>query len=222
MANRFLSNSIGRKFLMALSALFLMFFLLQHFLINILSVFSENAFNAASHFMGTFWLIQYIIQPILILGVLFHFIMGFRLEFQNRNAQGTKYAFNKPGASSTWMSRNMMLSGLTILAFLVLHFGDFWVPEIAHKYFESHTPDPTRYYHELVEKFHNPVRVGVYIVAFILLAMHLLHGFQSAFQSVGARHPKYIETIKKIGKLYAILIPFGFIFIAVFHYLRSL
>lgn len=222
MANRYFSTSIGRKVLMALSALFLLVFLLQHFLINILSVFSPAAFNSASHFMGTFWLIQYIFQPILIAGVLFHFIMGFVLELQNRNAREVRYAFNKPSANSTWMSRNMMWSGLTILAFLVLHFIDFWIPEMVHKYVETHPEDPTRYYHELVVKFENPIRVGAYVVAFVLLAMHLLHGFQSAFQSVGLRHPKYLGTIKTLGKLYAIILPLGFIFIALFHYVRSL
>lgn len=222
MANRYFSTSIGRKVLMALSALFLLVFLLQHFLINILSVFSPAAFNSASHFMGTFWLIQYIFQPILIAGVLFHFIMGFVLELQNRNAREVRYAFNKPSANSTWMSRNMMWSGLTILAFLVLHFIDFWIPEMVHKYVETNPEDPTRYYHELVVKFENPIRVGAYVVAFVLLAMHLLHGFQSAFQSVGLRHPKYLGTIKTLGKLYAIILPLGFIFIALFHYVRSL
>ncbi|MCB0501417.1 MAG: succinate dehydrogenase cytochrome b subunit, partial [Bacteroidetes bacterium] len=157
MANRYFSTSIGRKVLMALSALFLLGFLLQHFLINILSVFSPAAFNSASHFMGTFWLIQYVFQPILIAGVLFHFIMGFVLELQNRNAREVRYAFNKPSANSTWMSRNMMWSGLTILAFLVLHFIDFWIPEMVHKYVETHPEDPTRYYHELVVKFENPI-----------------------------------------------------------------
>lgn len=222
MANRYLSTSIGRKVLMALSALFLLIFLLQHFTINMLSVVSPDAFNAASHFMGTFWLVQYIFQPILIFGVVFHFIMGFVLEMQNRNAREVGYAFNKPSANSTWMSRNMMWSGLTILAFLVLHFIDFWIPEMVHKYIEVHPEDPTRYYHELVAKFENPIRVGAYAVAFVLLAMHLLHGFQSAFQSVGLRHPKYLGTIRTLGRLYALIIPAGFIFIAVFHYVRSL
>ncbi|MFT4781041.1 MAG: succinate dehydrogenase / fumarate reductase cytochrome b subunit, partial [Pseudohongiellaceae bacterium] len=81
-----LNSSIGRKFAMALSALFLMIFLLQHFAINILSVFSADTFNEASHFMGTFWAVQFIAQPILIFGVVFHFVMGFVLEIKNNSA----------------------------------------------------------------------------------------------------------------------------------------
>lgn len=219
-----LNSSIGRKFAMALSALFLMFFLLQHFTINILSVFSPNAFNEASHFMGTFWAVQYILQPILIFGVIFHFIMGFVLELKNNKARQISYAKNNGAASSSWMSRNMIWSGLAILAFIVLHFIDFWIPEINIKYING---DMTgllangdyRYYEELTHKFVNPLRVGAYVLAFVFLALHLLHGFNSAFQSVGANN-KYTKGLKGISKIYAIGIPLGFIFIALFHHLN--
>ena len=80
----FLKSSIGRKIAMALSAFFLMFFILQHFAINVLSVFNPDAFNEVSHFMGTNPLVQFVLQPILIFGVVFHFVMGFVLEFKNR------------------------------------------------------------------------------------------------------------------------------------------
>ena len=85
-----LSSSIGRKVAMALSGLFLVVFLSQHFTINITSVFSEAIFNQLSHFMGTNPLIQFIMQPILIFGVLFHFLMGFKLEIQNRKSREKK------------------------------------------------------------------------------------------------------------------------------------
>ena len=213
----FLSSSIGKKFAMALSALFLMIFLLQHFAINILSVFSESAFNKASHFMGTFWAVQYLLQPVLIFGVIFHFVMGFLLEIQNRKARQIKYAKNNGNANSSWMSRNMIWSGLAILAFIVLHFIDFWIPEMQYKYIDFSPENPTRYFHELVEKFHNPVKVSAYVIAFIFLILHLLHGFNSAFQSVGANN-KYTKALKGFSKIYAIGIPLGFIFIALFHH----
>lgn len=213
----FLSSSIGKKFAMALSALFLMIFLLQHFAINILSVFSESAFNKASHFMGTFWAVQYLLQPVLIFGVIFHFVMGFLLEIQNRKARQIKYAKNNGNANSSWMSRNMIWSGFAILAFIVLHFIDFWIPEMQYKYIDFSPENPTRYFHELVEKFHNPLRVSAYVIAFIFLILHLLHGFNSAFQSVGANN-KYTKALKGFSKIYAIGIPLGFIFIALFHH----
>ena len=202
---------------MALSALFLMIFLLQHFAINILSVFSESAFNKASHFMGTFWAVQYLLQPVLIFGVIFHFVMGFVLEIQNRKARLIKYAKNNGNANSSWMSRNMIWSGFAILAFIVLHFIDFWIPEMQYKYIDFSPENPTRYFHELVEKFHNPVRVSAYVIAFIFLILHLLHGFNSAFQSVGANN-KYTKALKGFSKIYAIGIPLGYIFIALFHH----
>jgi succinate dehydrogenase / fumarate reductase cytochrome b subunit len=223
-----LNSSIGRKFAMALSALFLMVFLLQHFSINILSVFSPDTFNEVSHFMGTFWLIQYLLQPVLIFGVIFHFVMGFILEIRNNKARQISYAKNNGGANSSWMSRNMIWSGLAILAFIVLHFIDFWIPEINTKFIAGdmsglvnpeNADSGFRYYEELVHKFENPLRVGAYVLAFVFLALHLLHGFNSAFQSVGANN-KYTKGLMTFSKIYAIGIPAGFIFIAIYHFLN--
>lgn len=215
-------SSIGRKVLMALSALFLLFFLLQHFLINITSVFSPSLFNELSHFMGTNPLVQFLLQPILILGVVFHFVMGFVLEIQNRKARPVAYADYRGSTNASWASRNMIISGAVILLFLSLHFYDFWIPEIAHKYIHFKPENPTRYYGELQHKFTDIIRVILYSLSFILLALHLHHGFQSAFQSVGFNNKKYTPTLKKIGKWYSILIPLGFVFIAIFHYINQL
>ena len=213
------STSIGKKFAMAISAIFLMIFLLQHFIINITSVFSEEIFNMLSHFMGTNPLVQFILQPILIAGVLFHFIMGFYLEVQNRKAAKYEYQKEKGSANSTWMSRNMITSGLVILAFLVLHFIDFWVPEMNYKYIEFLPEDPNRYYEELVHKFENPLRVAMYCISFVLLALHLLHGFTSSLRSMGT-NKSYVSSAKTAGIVYSIGIPLGFCVIAIFHYLN--
>lgn len=214
-------SSIGRKFAMALSALFLLVFLLQHFVINFLSVISPEAFNATSHFMGTNPLVQFLLQPILLFGVLFHFVMGFALEIQNRKARPVKYAMNKPGNNASWMSRNMIYSGLAILLFLGLHMYDFWWHEMNVKYIAPLPEDPSRYYGETIEKFHDIWRVLIYIAAFVFLSLHLMHGFQSAFQSAGANHRRYTPGIKKVGKIYAYAVPVGFIFIALFHFLNQ-
>ena len=213
------STSIGKKFAMAISAIFLMIFLLQHFIINITSVFSEEIFNMLSHFTGTNPLVQFILQPILIAGVLFHFIMGFYLEIQNRKAAKYEYQKEKGSANSTWMSRNMITSGLVILAFLVLHFIDFWVPEMNYKYIEFLPEDPNRYYEELVHKFENPLRVAMYCISFVLLALHVLHGFTSSLRSMGT-NKSYVSSAKTAGIVYSIGIPLGFCVIAIFHYLN--
>lgn len=212
----FLSSSIARKVAMALSALFLIIFLLIHLTVNITSLFSKNVFNELSHFMGTNFLVQFLMQPILIFGVVFHFVMGFVLELKNRGSRSVKYFKYNGAANASWMSRNMAVSGGVILAFIVLHFIDFWFPEMNHKYIEFLKEDPTRYFTELQHKFADPLRVGAYVIAFVLLALHLLHGFQSAFQSVGLN--KYTKCVKTLGKIYAIAIPSGFIIIALFHY----
>lgn len=213
----FLKSSIGRKIAMALSALFLIIFLIIHLAVNITSLFSEELFNDLSHFMGTNPLIQFALQPVLIIGVIFHFIMGFVLELKNRNSRDVKYVKFNGAASATWASRNMILSGVVILAFLVLHFIDFWFPEMNYKYIESLPENPSRYFEELQHKFVNPIRVGFYVLAFVLLALHLLHGFQSAFQTIGFNN-KYTKCVKTFGKLYSIIIPLGFIVIALYHH----
>ncbi len=222
----FLKSSIGRKIAMALSAFFLMFFILQHFAINILSVFNPDAFNEVSHFMGTNPLVQFVLQPILIFGVVFHFVMGFVLEFKNRASRRVSYAVNNGNANSTWMSRNMIYSGGFILIFLIIHFIDFWIPELNVKYLVGDTSglladgSDYRYFEELQHKFIPLWRVILYCVGFIFLALHLLHGFNSAFQSVGGNN-KYTNSLKNFGKAYAVLIPLGFIVIALFHFFNN-
>lgn len=214
-----LSSTILRKVAMALSGIFLMVFLLQHFVINITSVFSATIFNQFSHFMGTNPVVQFLLQPVLIFGVVFHFVMGFVLDIKNKRARGTRYAVYKGSANASWVSRNMIISGATVLAFLALHFYDFWVPEMNYKYVEVLPEDPSRYYEELVHKFEDLTRVVLYVISFLFLALHLSHGFSSAFQSMGFNN-KYTPAVKSFGKLYAVGIPLGFAFIATFHFLN--
>ena len=216
-------TSVARKVAMALSALFLILFLIIHLAVNLTSVISENTFNELSHFMGTNPLIQFAMQPVLLAGVIFHFVMGFVLEIQNKRARGSEkyYAYNG-GANSSWMSLNMIITGVMILLFLGLHLWDFWVGEMNYKYIQFNEPDPTRYYHELIEKFHEPLRVGMYVLCFVFLCLHLLHGFQSAFQSMGWKDDARKKLISQVGNWYSYSICGGFIFIALFHYIKFL
>ena len=215
-----ITTTIARKVAMALSGLFLILFLGQHFTINITSVFSEKTFNFLSHFMGNNPVVQFILQPILIFGVVFHFVMGFVLELKNAKSRSVKYKSFKGSANASWVSRNMIISGIVILSFLGLHFYDFWVPEIEYKYIEFLPQDPDRYYRELVHKFHSPFRVIIYSLSFIFLALHLLHGFSSSFQSMGFNN-KYSLGIKCFTAAFSLVIPTGFIFIAIFHHLNG-
>ncbi len=218
-------SSIGRKVIMALTGFFLMFFLLQHLSINMMSLVSADLFNQVSHFMGTNPVVQGLLQPVLIFSVVFHFAWGIYLEYQNNQAREVKYAMYKGNANATWMSRNMIVSGLTVLAFLALHFYDFWIPEMNVKYVQGDMSgllegtQEFRYYEELVHKFAGqPIRVGLYIISFVMLSLHLLHGFQSSFQSVGYNSTKYTPIIKKLGNVFAIAVPAGFVLVALVHF----
>tara|TARA_B100001057_G_scaffold233579_1_gene233809 strand:+ start:796 stop:1446 length:651 start_codon:yes stop_codon:yes gene_type:complete len=215
-----ITTTIARKVAMALSGLFLILFLGQHFTINMTSVFSEKTFNFLSHFMGNNPLVQFILQPVLIFGVVFHFILGFVLQVKNNQSRNVKYISYKGSANASWVSRNMIISGIVVLSFLGLHFYDFWVPEMNYKYVEFLPQDPDRYYEELVHKFHSPVRVTIYALSFIFLSLHLFHGFASSFQSVGLNN-KYTRSIKLFTVAFSLVIPAGFIFIAIFHHLNG-
>nr|WP_315165295.1 succinate dehydrogenase cytochrome b subunit [uncultured Flavobacterium sp.] len=215
-----LKSSIAKKVAMALSGLFLIMFLSLHFFINMVSVFSADAFNEMSHFMGYNPLIQFVMQPILIVGVVFHFVMGFVLELKNRSARPIAYAKYNGAANASWASRNMIISGLVVLAFLGLHFYDFWVHEMVYKYVEVNAIEESRYYTELVAKFESPIRTGLYSVAFLLLSVHLWHGFTSSLQSIGFDN-KIGKSLHKICYAFAIIVPFGFIFIALFHHFNN-
>lgn len=221
-----MSSSIAKKIAMALSGFFLMFFLLQHLTINFISVISADGFNTISHFMGTNPLVQFVLQPVLAFGVIFHLGMGMRLELQNRASRPIQYAMNKPAENSSWMSRNMIITGAMIFLFLGLHFYDFWIPELNVKYVQGDMSGllangEYRYWEELHHKFADPIRTGLYVLSFVFLALHLLHGFQSAFQSVGFNHRKYTPVIKKLSNIYAIVVPLGFVIVAVYHFMTQ-
>ena len=216
-----LKSSIAKKVAMALSGLFLITFLTLHFAINFTSVLSADAFNIASHFMGYNPIIQFVMQPILVAGVVFHFVMGMVLELKNRSSRPIAYAKYNGAANASWASRNMIVSGLVVLAFIGLHFYDFWIHEIVYKYVDVNSIEPTRYYEELNHKFASPIRTGLYSVAFLLLSLHLWHGFNSSFQSVGFNN-KYSKSLHKLGYSFAIVVPLGFIVVALFHHFNQI
>lgn len=218
-----LSSSIARKVAMALSGLFLILFLTQHLFINSTSLFGPDTFNAISHFMGHNPLVQFVIQPILIVGVLFHFIMGFYLDLKNRSSRPINYAKYNGGANASWASRNMIISGSVVLAFLGLHFYDFWIPEMNVKYLNPNQElinDATRYYPELKEHFETILRTALYCLSFGLLSLHLWHGFNSSFQSVGFNN-KYSKGLYNFAKFYAVAVPFGFVVVALYHHFNQ-
>ena len=216
-----LKSSIAKKVAMALSGLFLITFLTLHFAINFTSVLSADAFNTASHFMGYNPIIQFVMQPVLVAGVIFHFVMGIVLDRKNQKARPIPYAKYNGAANASWASRNMIISGAVVLVFMGLHFYDFWIHEMVYKYVDVNSIEPTRYYEELNHKFASPIRTGIYSLAFILLSVHLWHGFNSSFQSVGFNN-KYSKSLHKLGYSFAIIVPLGFIVVALFHHFNQI
>lgn len=220
----FLKTTIGRKVAMGLSALFLMVYLLIHVGTNLTAVFSADVFNEVSNFMGTNPLVQWVLQPILFFGIIFHFMMGMYMERKNRVARPIKYVKNNTAANSTWSSQHMAITGLVILVFLIIHFIDFWFPEMNHKYYHVGAMtefNGTTYYGRLMDKFSELWRVVLYCVAFVLLSLHLLHGAGSSWQSIGISN-KFINRTQKVWIWYAIVVPLGFVFIAIALYTQTL
>lgn len=219
--NQLFSSSVGKKITMALTGIFLIVFLVVHCYVNANVFFTgaEENFNKAAHFMSTNILVR-IMEIGLFAGFILHIVQGYMLEATNRARRSTKYAVTAGNKTSKWYSRSMALLGTLILLFLVVHLSDFWVPSrFGHL-------EPVVYdgkdYHNLYLKmdaaFDRGWAVVVYLLGCFSLAWHLLHGFQSSFQTMGWNHSKYTSLIRSIGVGYAILVPLIFAFMPLFFY----
>ncbi|TDQ09289.1 succinate dehydrogenase cytochrome b subunit [Pedobacter metabolipauper] len=214
------SSSIGKKLIMGITGLFLITFLLVHCFLNSLIFLNDGGltFNEGAHFMGTNWIIRSM-EIVLFAGLLLHIIQGFRLVLQNRAARPERYAVNTGSANSKWYSRSMGLLGTLLLIFLIVHISKFWV---ASRFTGIPSVDVNGN-HDLfalmVETFKNPLLVILYVLSMISLAYHLLHGFSSAFQTLGWNHKKYTPIIKALGFWYSIVISVLFAAMPVVMYL---
>ncbi|MBK7816494.1 MAG: succinate dehydrogenase cytochrome b subunit [Sphingobacteriaceae bacterium] len=196
---------------MGATGLFLITFLVVHCFINMLIFFNDGGetFNKGAEFMGTNWLIR-ATEIILFVGLILHVVQALVLTLENRKARPVPYAKVNGAANSSWYSRSMGLLGTLILMFLIIHLRHFWVESrftdhIAHNEYEKLAGQETMY-REMLEVFENPIVVLVYVLAMISLAYHLLHGFQSVFQTLGLNHRKYTPLIKKAGIVFSIVI----------------
>jgi len=209
------TSSIGKKFVMGLTGIFLITFLIVHVSINLTSLVPDDGatFNKLAHFMGTNIIIR-IAEIGLFAGIFLHIIQGFVLWGQNTSARPVKYEVNHPEKNSTWYSRSMGLLGTLLLIFLISHVSDFWVKSRFIGLDEVGVPGRLEPVGDLYSKMVNtftPLWVPVlYGVAMVSLAYHLLHGFQSAFQSLGINHKRYTPIIKSIGVAFSIIVPLAF------------
>ena len=220
-----LSTSVGRKIIMALTGLFLCTFLAVHLMGNLQLLHDDEgqAFNLYSKFMSSNPLIQTVswVNFAFILG---HIVWGAMLTFKNKAARPQAYAYNKPGSNSSFSSRWMGVLGTMILIFLVVHLKEFKLAYLGNDlpmvtyHVDGHDVTVKNMYYEVEEEFENPFVVGLYVVSMIALGFHLFHGFQSAFQTLGLRHPKYTPLIKGAGFLFWGLIPVGFAIIPLIYF----
>ena len=203
-------TSIAKKYIMALSGLFLIVFLLVHLGVNLLLLSSDpDLFNGASHFMATNPLIQ-IMQYVLALGFLVHILSGVALTVQNSLARPERYAMNKPSANASIESRTMIISGVLVLLFLILHMRNFFY------YIKFGTVPEGGDYVLVYDLFHIWYYTLIYVASFVLLGFHLNHGFQSAFQSMGANNSTWSVIWKKAGTVYSVIVAGGFTVIALY------
>ena len=219
-----IKSSLAKKYWMAGTGLFLCLFLVGHLLGNLQLLLpaeiASDSFNLYAKFMTTNLLLKSFILTYF--SILFHAIDGILLVVQNKKARPVDYAYNKPSANSNWASRNMGLLGTVLLLFLVVHMRSFW--------YEMHFGDiPTvliggedvkDLYAITTSAFQELWYVILYVVCMVAIAFHLSHGFSSAFQTIGATHPKYSPIVKKIGYAFGILIPFAFAIIPLALYFR--
>lgn len=207
------SSSLGRKYLMGVTGLFLCSFLVVHLSGNLLlySGDAKNAFNDYAEFMGTNPVIR-VMEVVLIVGFLLHIIDGIMLWIQNRQARPEKYAYPKSTGdkSGSIYARTMKYTGTVILAFLVIHMKTFWYNL---RFGESHNA-----YGLVVEWFDKWWYALIYVVAIVLLAGHLNHGFQSAFRTLGFHHEKYLKGLQVAGTIFAILMTVGFASFPIYFY----
>ncbi|HBH07223.1 MAG TPA: succinate dehydrogenase [Flavobacteriales bacterium] len=208
----FFHSSIARKFWMAITGLFLVTFLVVHLTVNAFTLVSAELFNEAAHFMATNPLIQ-VMQYVLAAGFIIHIVMGIRLTLQNRKARPDRYAMEKAGANSSLGSRTMIQTGILVLLFLIIHLRNFFVPI---KTGNMGGMDDYTLVTTLFGEWHYTL---IYVVSFVLLGVHLNHGFQSAFQSVGWKDNRWKGLMSGVGTVYSIVVAGGFSLIAIYHFL---
>ncbi|MEI6387348.1 MAG: succinate dehydrogenase cytochrome b subunit [Spirochaetota bacterium] len=202
-ALRFLSSSIGKKLLMALTGFFLISFLTFHLTMNLfLFAGSNGAFSSYAEFLGTYPVVRPI-EWILFGGFILHFLLGGFVWFMNRMARPKAYAVKGSSKTIKIASRLPIYTGSAILAFLVWHIIQFFIAS-------RFSGEPVDMFPLVVAAFGQPVIIGLYEVLFIILGFHLKHGFQALFQSLGLRTPKYRGFIDAVGVLVWLVIPAGF------------
>jgi succinate dehydrogenase / fumarate reductase cytochrome b subunit len=216
----FYSSTVGKKFWMSLSGLFLISFLAVHLTANLMLIFDDSGelFNRVVHFMGTNPIIK-IMEPVLAVGFLFHIFLATILTLRNQTTRTVKYKVEKRGHTSSWASRNMYVLGTIVIVFLLLHLANFWykfkfgeLPAVNYDGVEMENA------YGLVSGLFSIWWYDViYIIGALALGYHISHGFWSSFQTIGWSNEHWrFKIFTPLAYAYAILIAVGFSIIPLF------
>jgi len=211
------TSSIGKKWVMALTGIFLILFLIIHVSLNACIWANDGGvmFNEGAHFMGSN-IVPRILEIGLMAGFLIHIIQGLVLEVQNRSKRKKGYAINLGNEGSKWYSRSMGLLGTLILIFLIIHLSHFWVPNRSNQGWLL--GEEINLYERMKEVFQIEWVVIVYVLGCISLGWHLLHGFQSAFRTIGVNNKKYLLLLQLTGFGFSVIVSLAFALMPVSFY----
>lgn len=210
---QFFQSSIGKKILMAVTGLLLAFFLIAHLAGNLMLFGGPEMFNNYVLSLTNLKPLVRIAEALLTLIFLGHVFSGIRVTLENKKAKPQSYQVAPRSATSNFYSRTMAVSGSIVFIFLVFHLQTFWWS------FQKMHGNDADFYEVVVHSpigFNNPLVAVFYILALILLALHLRHGFQSAFQTFGLAASRYKGIVEKTAVLFWLIIPLGFISIPLY------
>ena len=210
-----LSSSIGKKLLMALTGLFLVSFLVVHLYGNLFLFVSEEAFNEHADSFASNLIIR-TVEALLFFAIVAHAFTGLYLARQNRVARPVRYKRHRAAGTRTLASRTMFTTGSLIFVFLVIHIRGFFYETRFGKVQQG-----ASLYELVVETFAMPGYATLYIAAMILLAVHLVHGVQSAFRSLGIEHSRYTPWIRALSLFLAVALPAGFASMPIYFVIRG-
>jgi succinate dehydrogenase / fumarate reductase, cytochrome b subunit len=210
-------SSITKKIWMALLGLFLMVFLVVHLGINLCLLRDDGGrwFNAAAHFMGTNYVVK-VFEIVLMAGFIFHILTGIILQVQNWISRPVKYQVSNK-TYTPFLSKYMIYTGGIVFIFLILHFINFYFIKLGWVSNPHMGPEGEPEFYIIAQSlFVQPVYSFLYIILIIILAFHLNHAFQAAFQTLGLEHKQYSPCIRTFGVIYSIVVPLGFIIIPIY------
>lgn len=217
----FLSSSLGKKLLMALSGLFFCLFLLVHLGGNMLMYIEADLFNAYTSAMSNAP-VNKVLEIVMVVLFLIHVYTSATLTLENRAARPVGYAMDVSAGKRTFMSKNMFVTGSIVLIFVVLHLIGFKYGEWSNDPAAMSDPNNLTMFGLVAKSFQSIFYALGYTIAVIVLGFHLNHAFQSAFQTLGLNHNKYTPFISKLGTLYSIVIALGFASFPVYFFLTQL